>query len=257
MMGRALAVMLTMLGCVAVAAHGAQNAKLKVSFASDELGVNTTIGFDATIVGTRGGVPSPMLGATFTMPSGFGLSTSTLGLATCDPQALLAYGTESCPTEAIIGYGSVRVEVPFGPQVVPETAAIAILMGVAVSHHTQLLLYADGESPLSTQIVIPVVLGGTSSAETQLPLVAPVIATVPGAPDASVVGMRIIIGPKGLVYFKHVRGKIVGYRPSGIAVPETCPHGGFDFTSNFRFQDGTDASATTRVPCPSRPSRRR
>jgi hypothetical protein len=78
------------------------------------------------------------------------------------------------------------------------------------------------------------------------------VTSVPGGPDVSIVSVQSTIGPSHLTYYKHVHGRLVAFHPRGVSVPERCPHGGFPFAAEFRFQDGSETTAATTVPCPPR-----
>ena len=72
----------------------------------------------------------------------------------------------------------------------------------------------------------------------------PAIPSVPDGPNVSIISVKATIGPQGLTYTKHVHGRIVHFRPTGIGVPEHCPRGGFPFSASFTFEDG---SSTERL----------
>ena len=54
-----------------------------------------------------------MTGVDLRMPAGMNFTTTTLGLAVCQPEMLLAQGSGGCPVNSHIGSGSALVEVPF------------------------------------------------------------------------------------------------------------------------------------------------
>jgi hypothetical protein len=119
------------------------------------------------------------------------------------------------------------------------------------------LFYADGQTPVFAQLVFQgEVLPDSGIFGSQLATTVPLIPSVPNGPDVSVVSVNATIGPSGLTYYKHVHGKLKSFHPLGIGVPERCPRGGFPFSALFVFQDGSQASASTTVPCPP-PVRRR
>jgi hypothetical protein len=89
----------------------------------------------------------------------------------------------------------------------------------------------------------------------QLATNVPLVTSVPGGPDISIVSVTSTIGPSHLTYYRHVHGQLVAFHPRGVSVPERCPRGGFPFAAQFRFEEGGSASATTTVPCP--PARHR
>jgi hypothetical protein len=77
----------------------------------------------------------------------------------------------------------------------------------------------------------------------------PLVPTLPGAPDLSVVRIQTTLGGN-LTYYQRAHGKTVAYHPKGIGLPKRCPRGGFKFTARFAFLDRTTAGAHTAVACP-------
>ena len=72
----------------------------------------------------------------------------------------------------------------------------------------------------------------------------PLVTSVPGGSDVSIVSVNATIGPSGLTYYKQVHGKLKPFHPLGIGVPKHCPHGGFPFSASFVFHDGSQTSAS-------------
>ncbi|MFI4977683.1 MAG: hypothetical protein ACHQC8_03230 [Solirubrobacterales bacterium] len=64
--------------------------------------------------------------------------------------------------------------------------------------------------------------------------------------------LQLTIGPLNLIYYRRAGGTLVAYHPRGILVPTRCPRGGFPFALSLGFADGTGATATSSVPCPTR-----
>ncbi len=174
------------------------------------------------------------------IPANMELIASSLGLAICRPAALLTGGVEGCSPNARIGYGSAEIKVPVGPEAVPEAASIDAEMGPPVDGQIGVLLYTEAGAPVAAQLIFPGVLFDGSGASGQsLDTSVPLIPTLPGAADISMVSMNLSLGPDRLTYYEQVRGKTVGYRPEGISLPTSCPRGGFRFTSDISFLDGT------------------
>jgi hypothetical protein len=239
------------LGCLPAIARASETAQLVVNFSPYKLGKATTIDIHVTIAGSNGGVPGPVTSFDTRMPPDLELVGSTLGLAVCQPAALLASGLEGCSPNARLGTGSAQVEVPFGPEIVSEAATVEALMGPPVGENVGVLLYAEGQTPVFAQSVFPgVLLVGSGPLGQSLDTTVPVTPTLPGAPDASVTSMQLSIGPNHLTYYKKVHGKTVGYRPTGVSLPKRCPRGGFLFLTELTFQDGTFLKVPSRVPCP-------
>ncbi len=237
-------------------AAASQKVRLKASFSPDHLGGSTTISLAFDIFSTTGGLPSPVTDVQIDLPAGMGLGTTDLGEETCDPSTLFELGPSGCSPNSRMGLGNAMVEIPVGNA--PKFHAnVTVYMGKPVNHHTTMLIYAETVTPVYGQFVFPSeLLPVTSGAYgAQLNTAMPLIPTWPGGPPAVIVHMETTLGPRHLTYYTRKHGKLVGYRPEGMAVPERCPRGGFAFRANYHFQDGTSTSATTSVPCPRAASR--
>jgi hypothetical protein len=233
-------------------ARAAQTVKLETSFNPNRLGARTTIEFGFQVHSTiPRRAPSPVTDVDLHLPAGLGLATSTLGLANCDPQALIVGGVTGCPANARIGFGSAIVAVPAEGEPVEEEGSLTALVGPPNSEHLEVLFYAEGHSPVFAQLVFPGhILEDNLPFSGRLDTVIPLIPTWPGGPDVAVTRMTSTIGPRGLTYYRHVRGKFVPFHPRGIAVPKRCPRRGFPFRVDIAFMDGTHQAATSAVPCP-------
>jgi hypothetical protein len=229
-------------------------AKLYASFTPDRLGASTTIAFGFRLATPAGLAPPPLTALALKMPAGLNYTTTTLGLAICEPAVLLAQGVAGCSPNSRLGYGSARVEVPFGSGSGHEIPEIQALEGPTSPAGNQVVLfYATGHSPVSAQLVFRgEVLPAYGRFGSQLNTVVPLVPTVPSAPDVSIISAQSTIGPNRLTYYRYVHGRKVAFHPRGVAVPERCPPGGFPFDAQFSFQDGSQASASASVPCPSR-----
>jgi hypothetical protein len=242
------------LAVLSAPAQATETANLTAGFSPYRLGQSTTlkIALKLGLAGVPGGLPAPVTSFDMRIPADLELIGSSLGLAICQPAALLAGGQEGCSPNARIGYGNARIEVPVGPEAVPEAAGIEAEMGPPVEGQIGVLLYAEAGAPVAAQLIFPGVLFGNSGSTGQsLDTAVPLIPTLPGAADISMVSMNLSLGPDRLTYYKQVNGRTVGYRPEGVALPTTCPRGGFHFGADISFLDGTTAAASSTVPCPS------
>ncbi len=234
-------------------ASASETAKFTAAFSPYRLGRSTTLKLDLKlgVAGESDGLPSPVTRFALRIPANLELIGSSLGLAICESGTLLASGSLGCPPNARLGYGSAEIKVPVGPQPVAESANIEAEMGPPVGGEIGVLLYAEAGTPVAAQLIFPGVLFGNGSKSGQsLNTSVPLIPTLPGAPDISMVSMNLSLGPEHLTYYEQVHGRTVAYRPEGIALPSRCPHGGFKFASEIAFLDGSTASATSTVPCP-------
>jgi hypothetical protein len=249
----ALACMSAPTGALAVS----ERAVLNASFTPDRLGVPTTIAFGFHLATLAGAAPPPLTSLDLRMPAGMSYTTTTLGLAICRPAALLASGLAGCPPNSRLGYGSAFVEVPFGTGAGHEITEIQALSGPSPNGNLTILFYASGLFPVQAQIAFSgEVLPASGSFGSQLATTVPLVTSVPGGPDVSIVSVTSTIGPSHLTYYRHVHGHLVPFHPRGVSVPERCPRGGFPFAADFTFQDASQTSAATTVPCPPRPRRR-
>jgi hypothetical protein len=230
-----------------------ERAFLHASFSPDRLGAPTTISFGFHLTTAEGTAPPPLTALNLRMPAGMNYTATTLGLAICQPAALLAQGLTGCSPNSRLGYGSALVEVPFGTGSGHEIPVIQALAGPSPNGNLAVLFYADGRFPVYAQLTFSgEVLPDTGRYGSRLAARVPPVTSVPGGPNVSVVSVQTTIGPSHLTYYKHVHGRLIPFRPRGVAVPERCPRGGFPFAAEFTFQDGTHTSATTAVPCPPR-----
>jgi hypothetical protein len=230
-----------------------EHASLQASFSPDRLATPTTIGFTFRLSTLEGVAPPPLSKMSLQLPAGMNYTTTTLGLALCKPQVLQAEGPDGCPANSRLGSGSASVEVPFGTGAGHEIPEIQAVAGPSTSGNLVVLFYANGLYPVSAQLEFSgEVLPDTGHFGSQLALNVPLVTSVPGGPDVSIVRVQAEIGPRHLTYYKRVHGHRVPFQPRGVAVPEHCPRGGFPFAAEFTFQDSSQTSATTSVPCPPR-----
>jgi hypothetical protein len=230
-----------------------ERATLDASFSPDRLGTPTTITFGFHLATGEGTAPPPLTSLDLKMPAGLNYTTTTLGLAICQPAALAANGLAGCPPDSRLGYGSAFVEVPFGTGAGHEIPEIQAVAGPSPHGNLTVLFYANGLYPVSAQLTFAgEVLPASGRFGSQLATNVPLVTSVPDGPDVSIVSVTSTIGPSHLTYYKHVHGQFVPFAPQGVSVPERCPHGGFPFVAEFGFQDGSSTSASTTVPCPRR-----
>jgi hypothetical protein len=250
----ALGAALAAAACVSASvASAAETATLQTSFSPDRLGASTTVGFGFHIAGSEGTVPAPLQSLSLHLPPGIDYLSTTLGLAICQPAALIAEGLAGCPVNSRLGSGSAFVEVPFGQSSGQEIPDIEALMGPPHGPNIVVLFYADGKSPVYAQIVFQgELISGSRTLGGSLDAAVPLIPSVTGGPPVSIVSANATIGPAGLTYHEKVHGHTISFHPKGVSVPLHCPRGGFQFSAQFTFQDGTSTVAKSTVPCPRR-----
>ncbi|HEY1450304.1 MAG TPA: hypothetical protein VGF47_05070 [Solirubrobacteraceae bacterium] len=239
----------------AASAGAAPTVTLHTSFSPNRLGASTTIGFGFDVAGANGTVPPPLRSVSLKLPAGINYLTTTLGLAICQPAALLENGLAGCSPNSRLGFGSAFVEVPFGETSGHEIPDIQALMGPPHNGNIVVLFYADGREPVYAQLVFTgELIAGSQTLGGSLNAAIPLVPSVPAGPPVSIVSVRTTIGPAHLTYYEHVRGRTISFHPKGVSVPSRCPRSGFVFSATFSFDDGTSATAKDAVACP--PSRK-
>jgi hypothetical protein len=234
-------------------ASAAETVKLSAAFTPDRRGAVTTIVFSFTVGSTNGSVPAALSGVNIRLPGHMSLNATSLGLATCDTNTLIALGLKGCPLNARVGYGSAVVEVPLGPELVRESTGISAVAGPSEGTRREVLFYANGLMPVFAQLVFPAaVFHNSARAGGHINTTIPTVPVLPDGPNASLVSFRSTIGPLHLTYYRREHGKRVAFRPRGARVPKVCPRGGYPIAADFLFQDSSRLSAKTYVPCPSR-----
>jgi hypothetical protein len=228
----------------AAAGASGETARISAALVPERLGAPTAISLHFKVAASRGAVPAPVSGIDVLLPPNLGIATSGLGIASCDPTALEALGPAVCPRNSRMGSGSATVEIPIGPEVRQEHVQLTLFAGPSPDGYLRILIYAIGEFPVEAQIVLTsVLLPG------RLAITVPLVPSLPGGPDVSLVDMRATIGGN-LTYVERVHGRTAAYHPRGIGLPTRCPRTGFPFGAMFSFVDGGRVPAHTAVACP-------
>jgi hypothetical protein len=242
--------------CLCGSAWAAQAASLYASFSSEHLGAHATIFLGFRISSVPPASQSPLTNLSVLLPAEMGLATSGLGLENCRLNTLEERSSYGCPADALMGRGTATAEIPIGGETISESAQISVFSAPVREGLLALWVFADAHTPVSAEPVFPAAVATASPpyGET-IDATIPLIPTLPGAPDVAVTRFQMALGatargPDHFVYYKSVRGRRVAYSPKGLLLPPVCPHGGFPFEAQFLFQDGTNATARTTVPCP-------
>lgn len=208
-------------------------------------------GYGATPQNPGGSAP-PISAVNVYLPKGVKLHPS--GFGSCSEATLKNIGPSGCPKSSVASpIGSVLGEVTFGSERVPESATLQAFFAPGGNF----LFYTQGSSPVSIEVVSSgryVRSSGKYSWE--LETLVPPVATVPGAPLASVSKIHI---KAGAAYKSH--GKVIPY--GTVPKKGECPKGGFygkvevTFGGSFggEREFGIPAKTVTseiRVPCPTR-----
>jgi hypothetical protein len=202
---------------------------------------------------------APLTSVELEYPQSLGLVSSGLGLAACTRPAsdfaqVLITGPRlgGCPPNAVMGYGTARALVRLvDGQAIPEYATVTLLSGALEHGRLGLVVFVDGERPFGAKLAFAgEVRGAAAPYGGTLAVRMPVI---PGLEDVAVVSLvelRIVIGSPAIRYYVRRRGRMVAYRPGGVALPLRCPAQGFRFRAHVTFADGTRHWAATTTACP-------
>jgi hypothetical protein len=198
------------------------------------------------------GSPPPISAVNVYLPRGVKLHPS--GFASCTEATLKNIGPSGCPrTSVASALGSVLGEVTFGSERVPEEASLQAFFGPGGG----MLFFTKGSSPVSLEVVSAgKYVRSSGKYSWELETLVPAVATVPGAPFASVSRIHIKAGAA-----IRTHGKVIPY--GTVPKKGECPRGGFfgktevTFGGNFGGdrEFGVPPKTVTqviRVPCPRR-----
>jgi hypothetical protein len=210
---------------------------LKASFSGD-LGEGTTVTDTFGISGTEyGGNPEPLTNVTVHLPAGVGGSRT--GFATCEVSTINMTGIQGCPPGSLAGpKSSMTMLVSFGTERVQETGTVQAIFsaGEAVN------FFVQATSPVAVELLMT----GTYTVDSApyshvLNLAVPLIETVPGAPQASILSLTLAFGASRSEHGSEVHS---------VTIPQECPSGGFGWLANTTFKNGTTTTVSYKSPCP-------
>jgi hypothetical protein len=204
------------------------------------LGAGARVTVQDTITGTEyGGFPSPLVLLDIFTPANTKIDST--GFATCSPAALENVGPSACPKKSIAGpVGEGVGVVTFGGEQVREKVTLQSFF----APNNGLMVYANGSTPVSLQIVEKGHwVTGPAPYGPELIVDIPLVESVPGAPDASILSFKVAVGA---AYRKH--GKTHSY----ITLPKHCPHGGAPIKTELSFLSGEHTAVAFNQPCPRR-----
>lgn len=225
-------------------ASAQQIAHISAGFSPYRLGHHTAVSLGFQISTPDGRLPSALTGIVFRYPRQLGLAANGLGLAECNPSTLLQDGPKACPRNSIMGRGSALAKFQISPEISEEEGTIALVAGPSQNGYLKMLISATGVFPVANRVVMSTLL-----LPGRLQISVPLVQGVPEGPDVAVAKVNVTIGGN-LVYYKHVDGRRVAYRPQGVTLPRHCPKSGFRFSATFSFLDGSSAQAQTVLGCP-------
>jgi hypothetical protein len=249
--------------CSCQSAGARQVASVQASFSPDRLGAYATIFIGFRISSIPVGEQLPLTNVTVLLPGEIGLATSGLGVENCVRSRLEVDGPVGCPSASLMGRGTATAEIPFGPELVVQSALVDVFSTRVEHGHLALMVFVDATSPVFAELVFPAtVISALPPYSEGIDTNVPLVPTVPLGPDVAVTHFQMAFGstPTGVdhfVYYHRLHGHRVAYSPRGLLLPPGCPHGGFPFKAEFTFEGGSTAIARTTVPCPRRTQRLR
>ncbi|HEV3093570.1 MAG TPA: hypothetical protein VGY30_03550 [Solirubrobacteraceae bacterium] len=202
------------------------------------LGAPAALETQTTIKGNEYfGGPSPIVSVVAYLPNGVKLNPKAFSI--CSKAILESHEVQKCPRKSIASpLGEVQGMVSFGSSRVFEKATVQAFFSAG----NKLAFFAEGREPALIEVLST---GGFSTASKpfgqKLSVAVPLVATVPEAPYASEMSIKIKIGA---AYMKS--GKLISYG----TVPKTCPKGGFPGKVELKFFSGETVTNTIKVPCP-------
>ncbi len=212
------------------------------------LGAGADVDFEYEIGGSEyfDSAP-PLIGANFYAPKGGVVHPD--GFPTCSEAALLEDVPSACPKGSSAGpIGTVLGYVTFGGERVEESGELFSFFKPGGG----LEYFADGHTPVALEILTKgrfSHLGGIDGWGFEEEEEVPLIATVPGAPYASV---KSVVAKFGAAIKSHDKTDYY------FRLPKTCPKGGFPLKTEAIFaEDGEPSKPETvtafyKAPCPRR-----
>ncbi|MCL2769481.1 MAG: hypothetical protein FWD42_05145, partial [Solirubrobacterales bacterium] len=204
-------------GWLAAAASGAPVVRLSAEFDPYTLGQRTTLDFSFFIrYSSLAEFPPPLTQIQLRYPAYLGIALSGLGLENCSAATLEASGPAGCPSNSVMGYGAALTGIVLGTTTITEEAPVTILRAPSERGHLGLLFFSEGTTPVNTRIIFPgVLLPAPNPFGGQVNIDVPLVPTLPGAPYISVLELHATVGPRRVVYYERVRGRLLAYKPRG------------------------------------------
>ncbi|HEX5308443.1 MAG TPA: hypothetical protein VFW38_05110 [Solirubrobacteraceae bacterium] len=204
----------------------------------NKLGAPAALETQMTIKGSEYfGGPSPITSVVAYLPNGTKLNPKAFSI--CSNAILQSHEVQKCPKKSIASpLGEVKGMVSFGSSRVFEKATVQAFFSAG----NKLTFFAEGREPALLEVLST---GGFTTVGKpfgpKLTVAVPLVATVPEAPYASEMSIKIKIGAA------YKKGKkLISYG----TVPRKCPKGGFPGKVEIKFFSGESTTSTIKVPCP-------
>lgn len=223
---------------------------------SGTLGGNGSLSIQMTNASTTGGLPSPLDGPFYAdLPAG--LTYNVADFPTCSPALIeAAVGTApACPAGSEIGSGVARIGADLGGTALNEPAVLDAFL--TARSPASVAFWGNGTSPVAETLVFMGSLTATAPPfGDKLAINIPLIPTVAGGPDASLLSVQLTFAATAKVTTSetvHQGSKKVKKRVtktiSEFSLPKKCS-GRLHWAAGATYQDGTSASTATTTACP-------
>jgi hypothetical protein len=214
-------------------------ATIAAAFRPDRLGGTgaLTVTIDPT-AGTLGD-PLALRSSVLRRPAELGIEIPDL--RSCEPERLRLLGARGCPAQSWLGVGWALVRAPLGSELVGERVSLWVFLGPLRDLQPTFEVLAQGYTPFDERVVLSgTVLPDSPPYGEDLVLSVPAIPTLSLEPEASVASMSLTIGSS----------RRSAREPNTAIEPARCPPGGFPFTAELTYADGSTQDASTATPCP-------
>lgn len=202
------------------------------------LGAPAALEGEMTIKGTEYfGGPSPITSVVVYLPKGVKLNPKAFSI--CSKAILESHEVQKCPKRSIASpKGEVTGMVSFGASRVFEKTTLQAFFSAG----NKLTFFAEGREPALIEVLSEAGFFPASGVYSQkLVAAVPLVQTVPEAPYASEMSIKVKVGAA------YKKGKkLISYG----TVPKKCPKGGFPGQVEVKFLSGESTTNTIKVPCP-------
>jgi hypothetical protein len=254
---RALGVGLAIVATAPASAVASSPVGLKMAFGDDaRLGASTSMSLALRVDSSL----APVTEVRLLTPAGVRLTSSRLGAASCRRPAqevarvLGPVVHAPCPINSLIGSGSASADLRLSEEeTIAGAADIELRAGATVDAKPGLIVIANTYNPVRMQLTyagylyVPPAPFGVGLAIKVLP--------IPKGPFGAPVALsrlHLVVGGRGIIYYKSVHRRRLAYHPGGVPLPGSCPRGGFRFRVVLRFADATRRAVDDVVRCPPR-----
>jgi hypothetical protein len=192
--------------------------------------------------GPSGATPAPVRRAVLRLPLGLGIEIPHL--RSCSIPRLRARGPSGCSAQSELGHGYALAEATAGSQLITENISLWLFLGPFHNLEPTFEILGQGITPFDERVVLTgTVLPDQPPYGEDLVLSAPQIPTVPLEPDASIASMTLTVGTNNSPHPNQA---------NTVVVPPNCPTGGFPFSAQIAFANGSSGNAFAHASCPGR-----